>query len=124
MAAVFLEVSVLLPEELRLEPGPAVLPGGCVFVAFYGAWFISAWIIIATTRRIFNKTSFDGKMLPPTAPLTGQRKEWSVYKKYDSRKRAFTENCFLKQVLKEGVGSGSSRSPSVLSTLTLPWSCD
>lgn len=30
-------------------------------VAFYGAWFISAWIIITTTRGIFNKTLFDGK---------------------------------------------------------------
>lgn len=88
-------------------------------MAFYGAWFISARIIIATTRRIFNKTSFDGKMLPPTAPLPGQREEWSVYKKYDSRKCAFTENRFLKQVLKEGVGSGSSRSLSVFSALPL-----
>lgn len=34
MAAVFLEVSVLLPEELRLEPGPAGLPGGCVLWHF------------------------------------------------------------------------------------------
>lgn len=30
-------------------------------VAFYGAWLISARIIITTTRGIFNKTLFDGK---------------------------------------------------------------
>ena len=75
MAAVFLALSVLLPQKPRLEPAPGVTPRMCM-VAFYAAWFTSAWIITPTTRGTFNQTLFDGQG-PHTKPLLPAR-EMSV----------------------------------------------
>lgn len=48
------------PRSFGLSLPCRVAQSMCI-VAFYGAWFTSAWIIITTTRGIFNKTLFDGK---------------------------------------------------------------
>lgn len=76
---VFLAVLILLPRALQLEPIPWCCQWMCI-VAFYGAWFISAWIIVATTRGIFNKTLLDGECCHRKIFSSGQSHEWSICK--------------------------------------------
>lgn len=82
------------PRSFGLSLPCSVAQWTCI-MAFYGAWFILAWIIITTTRGIFNKTLFDGKC-SHTKPFSKAQEMSAVF-----IKALPSEICFHRKWLSE-----------------------